>query len=130
MRHSNHHHVETHRSNTVEEVASEARLRHRPTATLRPHPTYQALCGPIAATRVRSVAQQRGPTGAHWPWSQEALWRRPRAADLTVVKRHPSSISRPHARGWPAVSDPTTSRDVTRPRYWNQEHCDEYSLVA
>ena len=37
------------------------RLVDRPTATLRPHPTYQALCGPIAATRVRRVAQQPGP---------------------------------------------------------------------
>ena len=37
------------------------RLVHRPTATVRPHPTYQACCGPIAATRVRRVAQQRGP---------------------------------------------------------------------
>ena len=37
------------------------RLVDRPTATLRPHPTYQALCGPIAATRVRRVARQRGP---------------------------------------------------------------------
>ena len=39
----------------------DARLRHRPTTTLRPHPTYQAWCGPIAAIRVRRVAQQRGP---------------------------------------------------------------------
>ena len=37
------------------------RLVHRPTATVRPHPTYQACCGPIAATRVRRVVQQRGP---------------------------------------------------------------------
>ena len=37
------------------------RLVDRATATLRPHPTYQALCGPIAAPRVRRVAQQRGP---------------------------------------------------------------------
>ena len=37
------------------------RLVDRPTATLRPHPTYQALCSPIAATRVRRVAQQPGP---------------------------------------------------------------------
>ena len=37
------------------------RLVDRLTATLRPHPTYQALCGPIAAARVRHVAQQRGP---------------------------------------------------------------------
>ncbi len=37
------------------------RLVHRPTATVRPHPTYQAWCGSIAATRVRRVAQQRGP---------------------------------------------------------------------
>ena len=37
------------------------RLVDRPTATLRPHPTYQALCGPIAATRGRRVARQRGP---------------------------------------------------------------------
>ena len=38
-----------------------SRLVDRPTATLRPHPTYQALCGPIAAIRVRRVAQQPGP---------------------------------------------------------------------
>ncbi len=37
------------------------RLVDRPAVTLRPHPTYQALCGPIAATRARRVAQQRGP---------------------------------------------------------------------
>ena len=37
------------------------RLVSRPTATLRPHPIYQELCGPIAATRVRRVAQQAGP---------------------------------------------------------------------
>ena len=37
-----------------------SRLVHRPTATLRPHPTYQACGGPIAATRVCRVAQQRG----------------------------------------------------------------------
>ena len=37
------------------------RLVHRPTATVRSHPTYQACCGPIAATRVRRVVQQRGP---------------------------------------------------------------------
>ena len=41
-----------------------SRLVDRPTATLRPHPTYQALCGPIAATRARRVAQQRGPIRA------------------------------------------------------------------
>ena len=33
----------------------------RPTAALRPHPVYQRLCGPIAATRVRRVVQQAGP---------------------------------------------------------------------
>jgi len=38
-----------------------ARLQYRPTATLRPHPTYQALCEPIAAIRRRRVAQQGGP---------------------------------------------------------------------
>ena len=38
-----------------------SRLVHRPTATLRPHPTYQACGGPIAGTRVRRVAQERGP---------------------------------------------------------------------
>ena len=37
------------------------RLVYRPTATLRPHPTYQELCGPIAATRVSRVARQAGP---------------------------------------------------------------------
>ena len=37
------------------------RLVHRPPATVRPHRTYQACCGSIAATRVRRVAQQRGP---------------------------------------------------------------------
>ena len=37
------------------------RVVHRPTATMQPHPTYQAWCGSIAATRVRRVAQQRGP---------------------------------------------------------------------
>ena len=36
------------------------RLVHRLVATLRPHPTYLALCGPIAATRVRRVSQQAG----------------------------------------------------------------------
>jgi hypothetical protein len=38
-----------------------ARLTNRPTASLRPHPTYQALCGSIAATRAHRVAQQVGP---------------------------------------------------------------------
>ena len=33
----------------------------RPTSALRPHPVYQELCGPIAATRVRRVAQKAGP---------------------------------------------------------------------
>jgi len=33
----------------------------RATETLRPHPTYQELCGPIALVRVRRVAQQQGP---------------------------------------------------------------------
>ncbi len=33
----------------------------RATETLRPHPTYQELCGPIALGRVRRVAQQQGP---------------------------------------------------------------------
>ena len=37
------------------------RLVYRPTATLRPHPTYQELCGPIVATRVSRVARQAGP---------------------------------------------------------------------
>jgi hypothetical protein len=37
-----------------------ARFSYRPTATLRPHQAYDALCGPIAATRVRRVAEQRG----------------------------------------------------------------------
>ena len=37
------------------------RLVYRPTATLRPHPAYQELCGPITTTRVRRVAQQAGP---------------------------------------------------------------------
>ena len=37
------------------------RLAHRPTTALRPHPVYQELCGPIAAARVRRVAQQAGP---------------------------------------------------------------------
>ena len=36
------------------------RLVYRPTATLRPHPTYQELCGPITATRVSRVARQAG----------------------------------------------------------------------
>lgn len=39
------------------------RMVQRPTTTLRPHPVYQALCGPIAAIRVRRVAQQAGPIG-------------------------------------------------------------------
>ena len=39
------------------------RMVHRPTATLRPHPVYQELCGPIVAIRVRRVAQQAGPIG-------------------------------------------------------------------
>ena len=38
----------------------EDRLVYLPTAALRPHPTYQELCGPIAATRVRRMAQQAG----------------------------------------------------------------------
>ena len=37
------------------------RMVHRPTTTLRPHPVYQELCGPIVAIRVRRVAQQAGP---------------------------------------------------------------------
>ena len=41
----------------------EDRLAHRPTTALRPHPVYQELCGPIAAARVRRVAQQAGPIG-------------------------------------------------------------------
>ena len=32
----------------------------RPPAVLRPHPAYQAVCGPIAAIRVSHVAQQAG----------------------------------------------------------------------
>ncbi len=36
------------------------RLVYRPTATLRPHPTYQEVCGPITAARVSRVAQQAG----------------------------------------------------------------------
>ena len=36
------------------------RLVYRPTAALRSHPVYQELCGPIAAARVRRVAQQAG----------------------------------------------------------------------
>ena len=39
----------------------EDRLVHRPPTALRPHPVYQELCGPIAAARVRRVAQQAGP---------------------------------------------------------------------
>ena len=39
------------------------RMVHRPTTTLRPHPVYQELCGPIVAIRVRRVAQQAGPIG-------------------------------------------------------------------
>ncbi len=39
------------------------RMVHRPTTTLRPHPVYQELCGPIVAKRVRRVAQQAGPIG-------------------------------------------------------------------
>lgn len=37
------------------------RLAQRPTAALRPHPTYLALGRPIAASRQHRVAQQRGP---------------------------------------------------------------------
>ena len=37
------------------------RLVYRPLAELRPYPAYQELCGPIAAKRVRRVAQQTGP---------------------------------------------------------------------
>ena len=37
------------------------RFGYRPTAELRPHPTYEELCGPIAAPRVRRVAKQAGP---------------------------------------------------------------------
>ena len=44
----------------------------RPTATLRPHSTYQALCAPIAATRVRRVAQQRGQIREPLVTSREA----------------------------------------------------------
>ena len=36
------------------------RFVYRPTAALRPHPAYRDLCAPIAATRVRRVAQQPG----------------------------------------------------------------------
>ena len=39
----------------------EDRLVERPPTALRPHPVYQELCGPIAAVRVRRVAQQAGP---------------------------------------------------------------------
>ena len=41
--------------------ASQTRLVDRPTTSLRPHPVYQELCGPLAATRGRRVSQQAGP---------------------------------------------------------------------
>ena len=41
--------------------ASQAQLVDRPTTSLRPHPVYQELCGPLAATRGRRVSQQAGP---------------------------------------------------------------------
>ena len=40
--------------------SASGRLAFRSTASLRPHPIYQELCGPIAATRMRGVAQQPG----------------------------------------------------------------------
>ena len=46
---------------TPERIESVGRLVDRPTPSLRPHPAYQELCGPIAATRVRRVAQQAEP---------------------------------------------------------------------
>ena len=46
---------------TPERIESVGRLVDRPTPSLRPHPAYQELCGPIAATRVRRVAQQAQP---------------------------------------------------------------------
>ncbi len=41
--------------------SSRDRLIDRPTAALRPHPVYQELCGPLAATRMRGVGQQAVP---------------------------------------------------------------------
>ena len=46
---------------TPERAESVGRLVDRPTPSLRPHPAYHELCGPIAATRVRRVAQQAAP---------------------------------------------------------------------
>ena len=40
--------------------ASRARLVDRSTTSLRPHPVYQELCRPFAATRARRVGQQTG----------------------------------------------------------------------
>ena len=44
-----------------ERIESVGRLVDRPTPSLRPHPAYQELCGPVAATRARRVAQQAEP---------------------------------------------------------------------
>jgi len=46
---------------TPERIESVGRLVDRPTPSLRPHPAYQELCGPIAATRAQRVAQQAAP---------------------------------------------------------------------
>ena len=41
--------------------SSRPRLVDRSTASLRPHPVYQKLCRPLAATRAWRVGQQAGP---------------------------------------------------------------------
>ena len=68
-----------HEPSLVETSPASDRLVSHAVATLRPHPTYLELCGPLMATRVRRVAQQPA-----------AVWREPLliTTDGTILDGH------------------------------------------
>ncbi len=77
------------------------RLVSRPVATLRPHPTYLELCGPLMAPRVRRVAQQSA-----------AVWREPLliTPDGTILDGH-ARWQVAKDQGWRSL--PCLERDLT-----------------